>query len=355
MSNEEDIAASLANAIGENDEEATVRDFLDTGYPELNYAMSNEWNGGVAVGRICEISGPPSAGKTAISTAIMADAQRKGGISGFSDHERSFSMVLAPNLGLNIKPGRFIYKKPETFESSLQLCVAAATHIRTKGLIAPTAPIAWVFDSLASMTPYDIIYDAKGALKDITHRNMRDQMALALAISAHMPAFVSYVEKLNICAIFLNQIRTKPGVVYGDPRYTPGGNTKEFYFSQRMMLGAVMVKNDKTKEVIGSQVTGNMIKNKVTRPFRTATWRFDFNLDGSGRFNRYRSMIDFLKREGQLKSAGSYIEWKGTKHYAAPLAEKLEAENAWDELLALLPAKYEPPVVPIVEPEMEED
>lgn len=350
MTSAADIAKSLASVIGENDDESTVSQFLSTGYPELDFALTSSWTGGAPVGRIMEISGPPSAGKTAVATSIMANAQKQGGIAGFSDHERSFSLKLAPNLGLDTTPGRFIYKKPRTFEESLVCCINAAKLIREKKLIDPAAPIAWVFDSLASMVPHSVLFDPKtGKERALDSRNMNDNTALSRATSAAMPAFTQYCEELNISAIFLNQIRTKIGVVYGDPRTTPGGDAPKFYASARVMLGATSVKKD--KDVIGSQVTAQVIKNKVARPFLTATWRFDFNPDGTGRFNTYRSMIDFLDREKALEKSGNYIVWEGSKYYAGPLAEKLESEGAWQKLIDLLPQRYEPEVVATIDEE----
>src|SRR5262245_36462504 len=98
MASAADIAKALAGAIGANDDESTVRQYLDTGYAELNYALSSKFDGGFPVGRIVELAGPPSAGKTALATRAMAAAQKAGGIGGFKDHERSFSLTLAPRL-----------------------------------------------------------------------------------------------------------------------------------------------------------------------------------------------------------------------------------------------------------------
>ena len=107
MSSPDDIAKALAGVIGKNDEEATVSQYLDTGFPPLNEASSADWGGGLAVGRVIEIAGPPSSGKTAIATRAMAAAQAAGGVAGFCDHERSFSIKLAPRLGLDVTPRSF--------------------------------------------------------------------------------------------------------------------------------------------------------------------------------------------------------------------------------------------------------
>lgn len=336
---------SLFAAIGENDEASTVTHFLDTGFPPLNHGSSSAWDNGFPVGRMLEIAGPPSSGKTAIATAAMASAQRAGGVAGFMDHERSFSTVLAPKLGLDITPGRFVFKKPRTFEESLQISVVAAAHIRKNKLIATDAPICWVFDSLASMVPQSALLDKEGNLKSLEDRNMNDNSALARATSNSFPAYAQHCEEYGICAIFLNQMRMKIGVMFGDPRKTTGGNAPEFYFSQRLWLSSSQIK--KGTEIIGAEVTGKFVKNKVARPFKEAKWRFMFQEDGTGKFDRERSLIEFLLDEKRLVKAGNYIEWEGVKLYPDALARKIETEGeaGMAKLKALLPAQYEPPVV----------
>jgi recombination protein RecA len=356
MASAEEIAKSLTGLIGKNDEAATVSQFLDTGFPPLNYALSGQWDGGFPVGRVVEVSGPPSAGKTAISTKVMSAAQKLGGIAAFADHERSFALKLAKNIGLEDKAGKFIYKKPETLEESFGLCTVAASHIRQNKLIAPSAPIVWVFDSLAAMVPYNVLYDSKGNLRDPKDRNMKDNLGLAAAASAHLPALAQKAEDLGVLVIILNQLRTKPGVVYGDPIYTPGGNAKEFYFSQRVRLSAQKIQQGKgaDAQVLGMEVTAKVIKNKVSRPFLTASWRFMFQPDGSGRFDVERSLVEFLASEGLLKPAKpGYVEWGGKTVHKETLARDIEKRGAFKELTALLPAAYEPPVVAEVDLEVE--
>lgn len=352
MSSPADIMKALVGVIGENDEEATVRHFLDTGFPPLNHASSANWDNGGPVGRLIEIAGPPSSGKTAISTRLMAAAQAAGGIAGFNDHERSFSLTLAPRLGLDVTPGRLIYKKPQTFEESVAIYHLAVKTIREKKLIKPDAPIVWVFDSLAAMVPQSILTDSKGKARDATDRNMNDNTALARATSAHFPAIAMIAEQFNVLVIFLNQIRTKIGVMFGDPRKTTGGDSPAFYFSQRLWLSASQIK--KGTEVIGMEVTGKFVKNKVARPFQEAKWRFMFQPDGTGRFDRERSLIEFLDAEkrfdqesadGKSPAAGKVI-WEGKQVYKEALARQIEEEGdaGFAKLKALLPPNYEPPV-----------
>jgi len=351
MATAEDIAKALGT-LAAHDEQSTVKHFLDTGFPPLNHALASRWDGGLPVGRVIEIYGPESSGKTAIATMAMISAQRMGGYAGFNDHERSFQQYLAEMMGLDPHPGRFAYKKPKTFEDSIAICIQTAATLRDKKLISADAPIAWVFDSLAFMVPDSAFYDQKtGAVKAPGQRSMHDNTALARATSAHFPAFAQHCDDLGICAIFLNQIRMNIGVVYGNPETTPGGKTPKYVFSQRISLGASKIVKGKgaDAEVLGSEITAKIVKNKVARPFHAAKWRFEFQEDGTGKFNIVRSMIEFLVEEKILPTSGGWIEWEGKKYYASVLAEKLENEpDGLDKLKALLPKAYEPPVVAVV-------
>ncbi|OCP22007.1 MULTISPECIES: hypothetical protein [unclassified Ensifer] len=362
MASAADIAKSLAGAIGANDEEVTVSQFLPSGFPPLDHASNSSWDlGAFPVGRMIEIAGPPSSGKTALATAGMAGAQKMGGIAGFMDHERSFSLRLAPRLGLDTTPGRFIFKTPKTFEESLQICVVAANHVRKNKLIAKDAPICWVFDSLAAMVPQSAYYEMKAGkvvgVKSLEDRNMNDNTALARATSNAFPAFAQHCEDLGICAIFLNQMRTDLNVKFGDPRKTTGGNAPEFYFSQRLWLSASQIK--KGTDIIGMEVTGKYKKNKIARPFQEASWRFEFQEDGTGKFNRFRSLIEFLEGLDLIKKGKQTgtVEWDGKTYPKATLSNTLEAEGdkGFAKLTALLPANYEPPVVAEIDAEIDED
>ncbi|MCP1540004.1 hypothetical protein [Methylorubrum extorquens] len=350
MASASDIAKHLAGLIGANDEEATVSQFLDTGYAPLNYALSSRWDGGIAVGRQVEIAGPSTSGKTAIATRAMIAAQAMGGIAGFFDHERSFSGALAKRIGLDVTPGKFIYKKPRTFEDSLTMAVRAGELIRKQKLIAPEAPICFVFDSLASMVPQSALMDMKTKKdRDMTDRNMNDNTALARATSAHLPTFNLYIEEFGISAIFTNQIRMKIGVVYGDPRKTPGGESPYFYDTQKLMLGAaskIQKGTGENAEILGVEVSGVVAKNKVSRPFLRASWRFIFQEDGFGKFDVERSLIEFLVAEKLLEDKGAgRVLWDGKAIHKEQLARRIEANKALAELHALLPKAYEPPVV----------
>lgn len=323
---------SLADALAKkgivNAERSAPKLWLDTGYPVLNHRISGDYHKGFPLGRMVEVFGPPSAGKTAISTKSMIAAQQAGGIAAFMDHERSFDSRLAEKLGLDLDPSKFVYLTPETFEQSLDTIIELGETIRSGEFgIDKDAPICVAFDSLASMVP-----KSKWE-KDAADYNMNDTTALARATSAAFPAFNQRCEKWNMLAIFLNQARTKPGVMYGDPTTTPGGSAMEFYASVRLKLGG-----GKMKDGAGKRVGCETVKNKVYRPFLKCEWDFVFQEDGSGKFDVVGGVLDELKEIGKLETAGAYIVWTdGKKYYRDPLARKIEEEGLQDELFDLLP------------------
>jgi recombination protein RecA len=349
MSTADALAKALLKTIGGNDKPSTPSVFLTTGFAPLDHALSGSYRqGGLPSGRIVEMFGPSSCGKTAISTAVMAHAQAAGGIAGFNDHERSFHHELAKRLGLDVDAPTFIYKTPETFEESVTIAIKAAQAIREGKFINPKAPIAWVFDSLAGMVP-----QSKMA-KDVTDYNMNDTTALARATSSVFPALVQWCEKLNMLALFLNQVRIKPGVVYGDPQTTPGGESPKFWASIRIQLGASRIMEGKgdEKTIVGQEISAKIIKNKVYRPFQRAKWRFMFADDGSGFFDVNRSLIDHLVHHGKLAAGknDSYVVWTdGKQHHRQALAKTVKK----NDLTVLLPGDDEVPTVE-VEPEVSE-
>ncbi len=326
------LADTIAKAIGANDEHQQPSVWLSTGFPPLDKAISGSYDKGLPSGRIIEIFGPPSSGKTAIATNVMAAAQRAGGIAMFNDHERSFDSRLGAELGLDLTPGQWVFKTPETFEESISNSMRLASAVRSGKHIPTEAPIVIVFDSLASMVP-----KSKMA-KDVDELNMNDNTALARATAAVFPALAQWCERHNILAIFLNQMRTKIGVMYGDPTTTPGGNSPEYYASVRIKLGRSQIVEGPEKLKVGQRIGAECVKNKVARPFQKAEWDFRFRTDGSGYFDVTGSLIDHLVDIGKLEKAGNYIVWKGGKFYKRPLVEKIEAEGAQGELVALLPS-----------------
>lgn len=339
-----DIDALIMDTVGENAEKQEVTCWLDTGYPPLNKAIGGSIDRGFPGGRIIEMFGPPSSGKTAIATAVMASAQKAGGVAMFMDHENSFDVHLGESLGLD-PTTRWVYKKPETFEQSIDMALRLAARLRGyddkgnkqkgKPALAQEAPIVVVFDSLASMVPQSKMYDNKGNVKDAAENSMHDNTALARATSAHFPRLAVLAEKYNMCMVFLNQVRTKPGVAYGDPTTTPGGQAPEFYSSVRIGLTRELIR-DKDKNVLGQTINANVKKNKVNPPFKRASWNFMFLADGTGYFDVIGSMVELLADNGTLKRDGNGFIWTDGKKYMKPaLTEKIKSEGLYDALLTM--------------------
>jgi len=330
------LGAIIADSIGENSKNMGVSMWLDTGFPPLNKAISGDYDGGMPVGRIVEMFGPESSGKTAIATQVMIAAQKAGGLAIFMDHENSFDEDIADQHGLQMDTGNndpWVYHTPSTFEESVTKVIKVCRDVREQKGIEDDAPIVVVFDSLASMVP-----QSKFA-KEITEQGMNDSLALAKSCSAVMPTLALYASQLNMLVIFLNQEREKPGVMYGDPTTTPGGRAPKFYSSVRIQLGRTMLKSKDKKSMIGQEVKCKVIKNKVSKPFETAEWRFLFREeDGSGYFDVVGSMVDYYTSKGILKVSGAYIEWiDGKRYHKQPLIDKINNEGLQGELLALLP------------------
>lgn len=325
-----DLAAAVDEVFGGEPESKGVNLWLDTGYPPLNKAVSGDYFGGLPCGRIIEIYGPESAGKTAVANQVMASAQRAGGVALFMDHERSFMKDIAEFNGLDVSRSKFSLQYPDSFEESVTKAIRFAKFVRENKVIEPTAPIVIVFDSLASMVPQSKL------AKEVDEQGMNDSLALAKACSSVFPTLSLYAEKYELCAIFLNQTREKPGVVYGDNTTTPGGKAPKFYASVRIQLGRSMIKKD--GEILGQDISCNVIKNKVSRPFQKCQWQFLFNEDGTGSFDAIGGVVDELCSLGVLKKNGAYIEWDGKKYNRGPLIKIIREEAALREkLFALLP------------------
>jgi protein RecA len=326
------LGKSLKKIAGENDTIQNVTLWLDTGFKPLNKAISGSFSKGFPVGRIVEMFGPESSGKTLIATKAMINAQQMGGIAMFRDHEHSFDANLAEKLGLLIgDEDPWIFKSGGTFESSISETIDIAQKIRADKLIEPDAPIIVVFDSLASMNPKSKMS------KGVDEQSMHDKLALASATSTVFPVLVEHAQNLNMLILFLNQVRMKPGVMFGDPTTTPGGEAPKFYASVRIQLGRSQIKKSGSPDVLGQEITAKCIKNKVSAPFKNAKWRYMFNEDGSGHFDVVGSTLDYLKDQKLIDMTGDRFNWDGKTYNRGQLVNKIEDEGTLDQLEALLP------------------
>jgi protein RecA len=304
-----------------------VKYWLDTGFKPLNKAISGDYAKGIPSGRMIEIFGKESCGKTAIATSAMINAQKEGGIAIFLDHERSFIPQLGEKMGLCIDPaiGNFVHQTPRTFEEAMDLTIEYIESVRVNKLIPEEAPIVIVFDSLAAMIPKSKF------VKKVEEQGMHDSLALAKACSSAFPLLQAYADDFNATMLFLNQTRTNPAMMFGDSTTTPGGDAKNFYYSVRIGLTRKMIK-DKDKNTIGQTIKAKVIKNKVNKPFSECEWQFTFRDDGTGFLDSLSSSIDYLIARGDIIQSGAYVEFNGKKVFRSKFTE-LIIENKLEQTI----------------------
>jgi protein RecA len=332
------LGAALLGAVGANDEETEPKLWLDMGYAPLNKILSGYYSRGLPGGRLIEIAGPSASGKTLLATLAMIAAQRAGGIAVFIDWERAFNAAFAKLLGLDTNFPRFVYKRSETWEEGNTAALKVAETIRKKKLIAPEAPIVVVQDSIAASIPKSMLYDSKtGARRDIDEYTMNDTTALARVTSTTLKAVNQAVGEFDVTGIYLNQIRTKPGVVYGDPRTTPGGSAMEFYATTRIFTGRKLEKDKKEGGLDAAVIGLNTVKNKICMPFQEVELRLAYDDKGLASFDFTRGYIDELITAKKLdKDKSGRITFDGKTYFAGQLVEKINTEGRIGELRELL-------------------
>jgi recombination protein RecA len=324
-----DLAKALTGAIGANSEDEEIKGWLDLGYPPLSEMLTGNPSRTFPYGRIIECFGASGTGKTRLALETMKAAQTAGGIAGFSDHERAWNTDYARKQGLNIEFPHFIYKQPETWEESNMIACKTVETVRKGGHIPDEAPIVWVFDSVAAMIPKSVFE------KGIDEYSMNDTTALARVTSTTLKAVNHFVAKYNAIFLYLNQVRTKPGVVYGDPTTTPGGVAMEFYASMRLGLGRKLVR-DEDKEVTGQIVGLTSKKNRWARPFQETDLLLNFPDTGGSEFDYSFSIVQQLIAKGKIAYAKPRLTWTdGKQYFIKAFVEKVKAENLYPELVAL--------------------
>jgi protein RecA len=353
MSIADDLAKALIAAVGQPDPELEVVGYIDSGYEPLNDILSgNPKDGGFAMGRIYEIFGPSSSGKTWLATQIMKNAQKMGGVAGFHDHEYTFQLPFAERSGLNAAHPWFNYRRPETWEESNTIALQTAYAIRKSKLLPPLAPIVMVFDSVAAMIPRSVLYDPKGKKRGFDELSMNDTTALSRVSSTTLKAINQQTAELNVTIIYLNQIRTKIGVVYGDPTTTPGGSAFEFYATGRLALGKKFIKAkvDGKDEIVGQLMGIETKKNKLSRPRQEVDLRLNFEDDGMTAVNLTHSLIEHAIAAGVLKKLSTgRVEWvNGNSYPPAQLADLIDKSGTKETLLHMLyPTHYAAPAVAV--------
>lgn len=260
-------------------------DVIPTGSLAIDLALGV---GGVPRGRVIEIYGPESSGKTTVALHIIAEAQKMGGVAAFIDAEHALDPIYAKALGVNIDD--LLVAQPDTGEQGLEICEA---------LVRSAAVDVVVIDSVAALVPRAEIEGEMGDSHVGLHARLMSQALRKLTGS---------ISKSNTCVIFINQIREKIGVMFGSPETTTGGRALKFYATIRMDIRRLeAIKNG--QDIIGNKTRVKVVKNKVAPPFKLA----DFDIMYGEGISREGSIVDIGTEMEIVTKAGAWYSYNGER------------------------------------------
>jgi recombination protein RecA len=268
-------------------DEPLIRDIqvISTGSISLDIALGV---GGVPRGRIVEIYGPESSGKTTLSLHVVAEAQKKGGICGYIDAEHAMDVGYARKLG--VRTDDLLLSQPDTGEQGLEIA---------EMLVRSGAIDVLVIDSVAALVPKA---ELEGEMGD-AHMGVQARL-----MSQALRKLTGTIAKSQTCVVFINQIRMKIGVMFGNPETTTGGNALKFYASQRLDIRRIgAIKNG--EQVVGSRTRVKVVKNKVAPPFKEV--EFDI-MYGTG-ISREGDVLDLAATENIVEKSGAWYAYAGER------------------------------------------
>ena len=295
-----------------------IKEFISTGSSILDLAISNRPNGGIAVGRITEINGLESSGKSLIGTHILAETQKKGGLAVYIDTETSVSREWLETIGIDVQ--NLLYLHVETVEDIFECIENIITKIRESDR---DRLVTILVDSLAAASTkveMEADFDKDGWAT-----------AKAIVISKAMRKITQMIGRERVALVFTNQLRQKLGVMFGDPWTTSGGKALPFHSSTRIRLKNMGQIKDTKKNTLGMKARAQIIKNRLGPPLRHADFNlyFDSGIDDKG------SWLQVMKDHKLVKVAGAWytIEFEGedikfqSKDFKKVLEEKPELED----------------------------